>query len=105
MLANELVKLLPSALSRVFYSDNGSTSVEIALKVAYQFWHNKKMKKRKFVAFDGGYHGDTLGAMSVGFSSGFYKPFKNLVFDTHFLLTNLIQGSLAPLHKLYRIFF
>ena len=85
MLANELVKLLPSELSRVFYSDNGSTSVEIALKVAYQFWYQRNKKKKKFVAFEGGYHGDTLGAMSVGFSSGFYKPFDDLVFKTCFI--------------------
>ncbi len=53
MLANELVKLLPSALSRVFYSDNGSTSVEIALKVAYQFWYQRNKKKKKICCFRG----------------------------------------------------
>ncbi len=84
-LAEKLSKLLPHGLNRVFYSDNGSTSVEIALKVAYQFWYNRDKKKKKFVAFNGGYHGDTLGAMSVGFSSGFYKPFNDLVFETFFI--------------------
>ena len=49
------------------------------MKVAIQYWYNKGKKKNKFMAFDGGYHGDTLGAMSVGFSSGFYEPFKEII--------------------------
>jgi adenosylmethionine-8-amino-7-oxononanoate aminotransferase len=78
-LAEQLVGLLPDKLSKVFFSDNGSTSVEIAMKVAIQYWYNKGKKKNKFMAFDGGYHGDTLGAMSVGFSSGFYEPFSEII--------------------------
>ena len=78
-LAEKLVGLLPDKLNKVFFSDNGSTSVEIAMKVAIQYWYNKGKKKNKFMAFDGGYHGDTLGAMSVGFSSGFYEPFKEII--------------------------
>ena len=78
-LAEQLVGLLPDKLSKVFFSDNGSTSVEIAMKVAIQYWFNKGKKKNKFKAFDGGYHGDTLGAMSVGFSSGFYEPFSEVI--------------------------
>ena len=78
-LAEKLVGLLPDKLNKVFFSDNGSTSVEIAMKVAIQYWFNKGKKKNKFMAFDGGYHGDTLGAMSVGFSSGFYEPFKEII--------------------------
>ncbi len=78
-LAEELSKILPENLSRVFYSDNGSTSVEIALKISIQYWYNKGKKKNKFVAFQGGYHGDTFGAMSVGLSSGFYKPFEDFL--------------------------
>jgi len=78
-LAEQLVGLLPDKLSKVFFSDNGSTSVEIAMKVAIQYWFNKGKKKNKFMAFDGGYHGDTLGAMSVGFSSGFYEPFSEVI--------------------------
>ncbi|MAH78752.1 MAG: adenosylmethionine--8-amino-7-oxononanoate transaminase [Rickettsiales bacterium] len=84
-LAKRLTEILPKNLSRVFFSDNGSTSVEIALKVAYQYWYNKKDFRDKFVALKGGYHGDTLGAMSVGYSSGFYKPFEDLVFKTFFV--------------------
>ena len=84
-LAKKISDLLPDGLNRVFYSDNGSTAVEIALKVSYQYWKNKNKKKSKFISFSGGYHGDTLGAMSVGFSSGFYEPFKDLVFKSKFI--------------------
>ena len=83
-LAERLVNLLPSNLNKVFYSDNGSTSVEIAMKVAIQYWYNKGIKKSKFLAFKGGYHGDTFGAMSVGLTSGFYEPFKEIVNDSYF---------------------
>lgn len=84
-LAEKLTNFLPKKLSRVFYSDNGSTSVEIALKVAIQYWHNLGIKKKKFVALKGGYHGDTFGALSVGFSTGFYEPFKDMTLDTSFI--------------------
>ncbi|MDA0938888.1 MAG: adenosylmethionine--8-amino-7-oxononanoate transaminase [Proteobacteria bacterium] len=79
--ANELVKVLPDGLSRVFFSDNGSTAVEVALKIALQYWSNKKEKKRnKFIAFQGGYHGDTVGAMSLGSGSGFFVSFSDICF-------------------------
>ena len=84
-LAEKLVKLLPNNLSRVFYSDNGSTSVEIAMKVAIQYWFNKGKKKNKFVAFNKGYHGDTFGAMSVGKTTGFYKPFEDMLNQNLFI--------------------
>ncbi len=84
-LAEKLVNILPKNLSRVFYSDNGSTSVEIAMKVAIQYWYNKGKKKNKFVALRGGYHGDTFGAMSVGKTSGFYKPFENILNKNFFI--------------------
>jgi adenosylmethionine-8-amino-7-oxononanoate aminotransferase len=71
-------------LTRVFYSDNGSTSVEIALKIAYQYWQNKGQTRKKFMSFKAGYHGDTFGAMAVGKSSGFYKNFESLLFDVDF---------------------
>jgi adenosylmethionine-8-amino-7-oxononanoate aminotransferase len=78
--------LLPAGLERVFYSDDGSTSVEVALKLAYQFWRNKgEPRRHRFLAFEGGYHGDTFGAMSAGRSSGFYKPFHDLLFAVDLL--------------------
>ena len=55
------------------------------MKVAIQFWFNKGERKNKFVAFNGGYHGDTFGAMSVGRSSGFYKPFEDMLNMTYFI--------------------
>tara|TARA_B100001029_G_C15035457_1_gene439828 strand:- start:185 stop:1483 length:1299 start_codon:yes stop_codon:yes gene_type:complete len=84
-LAEKLVSILPFNLKRVFYSDNGSTAVEIAMKVAIQYWYNKGRKKKKFVSMKGNYHGDTFGAMSVGFSSGFYSPFEDFLFDSLFI--------------------
>ncbi|MCA9579561.1 MAG: adenosylmethionine--8-amino-7-oxononanoate transaminase [Myxococcales bacterium] len=67
LLAEELVTLAPPGLTRVFYSDNGSTSVEVALKMAFQFWQqNGRPSRTRFLALPGGYHGDTVGAMSVG---------------------------------------
>ena len=81
-LAEKIVKLMPKDLSRVFFSDNGSTAVEIAMKVAIQYWYNKGKQKKKFVSMTGSYHGDTFGAMSVGFSSGFYEPFKDFLIES-----------------------
>jgi adenosylmethionine-8-amino-7-oxononanoate aminotransferase len=68
----------------VFFSDNGSTSVEVALKLAYQYHHNKGDAARtEFFAFEGGYHGDTLGAMSVGRGSDFFTLFQELMCTVH----------------------
>ena len=78
-LAALLAKALPGDLNRVFFSDDGSTSVEVALKIAYQYWINCGEPRRTLIAFDGGYHGDTLGAMSLGRGSQFFKPFHDLM--------------------------
>jgi adenosylmethionine-8-amino-7-oxononanoate aminotransferase len=79
-LAAALAKLLPGDLSRVFFSDDGSTSIEVALKIAYQYWINVgEPRRRILVAFDGGYHGDTLGAMSLGRGSQMFSPFRELM--------------------------
>jgi adenosylmethionine-8-amino-7-oxononanoate aminotransferase len=83
-LAERLTSILPSGLKRIFYSDNGSTAVEAALKMAYQYWQNRgKRGRREFVALNHAYHGDTLGAMSVSGDSIFTKPFGPLLFDVH----------------------
>ncbi len=79
-LAMALSALLPSDLGRVFFSDDGSTSVEVALKIAYQYWANRgETRRRVFISFDGGYHGDTLGAMSLGRGSGYFNLFRGLM--------------------------
>jgi adenosylmethionine-8-amino-7-oxononanoate aminotransferase len=82
-LAKKLVGIVPQGLTKVFYSDNGSTSVEIALKMAYQYWQQKGEKKRKsFLSFTNGYHGDTIGAVSVGGIDLFHKAYRPLLFKT-----------------------
>ncbi|MEM7618835.1 MAG: adenosylmethionine--8-amino-7-oxononanoate transaminase [Pseudomonadota bacterium] len=83
-LAQNLARHMPEDLTRTFYSDNGSTAVEVALKMAYQFWTNKGEKQRTaFLAFDGAYHGDTFGAMSVSRGSGFFSLFEGLMCPVH----------------------
>lgn len=82
-LAAKLLDHLPNSLTRVFFSDNGSTSVEVALKMAYQYWCNQGEPDRtRFIGFEGGYHGDTIGAMSIGQSSLWWQPFAPLMFAT-----------------------
>ncbi len=82
-LARKLVDIAPAGLTRIFLSDNGSTSVEVALKMAYQYWQQKGEKKRRsFLSFAYGYHGDTLGAVSVGGIELFHQVYRPLVFKT-----------------------
>ncbi|MBI3181882.1 MAG: adenosylmethionine--8-amino-7-oxononanoate transaminase [Myxococcales bacterium] len=81
-LAEKLVALAPEGLSKVFYSDSGSTSVEVALKMAYQYWRQKgRPEKRRFCALDSAYHGDTVGAVSVGGMELFHGTFRGLLFE------------------------
>ncbi len=70
-----------SGLERLFFSDNGSTAVEVALKIAWQWWHNRGIARPQLIAFDGAYHGDTFGAMALGARSLFSAPFAPLLFD------------------------
>ena len=84
-LAEKLLSLLPQNQKKVFFSDDGSTSCEVALKMALQYWHNKGIKKTKIIALQGAYHGDTFGAMSVGDRNPFNAPFAEKLFDVTFL--------------------
>lgn len=86
-LAERLLPILPDNQRRVFYSDNGSTAVEVALKMAFQYWHNLGQPRRKVVAFEDAYHGDTFGAMAVGGRSTFTTPFVPFLFDVTYLPT------------------
>ena len=80
-LAERLVDVLPRGLSRVFYSDNGSTAVEVALKLALQYWANRREPARRdFITLHHAYHGDTAGAMSVSDDSIFTQPFSSMLF-------------------------
>jgi adenosylmethionine-8-amino-7-oxononanoate aminotransferase len=78
-----LVQIAPPGLTRVFYSDNGSTAVEVALKMAFQYWQqNGRPERSKFVTLDGAYHGDTLGAVSLGGIELFHGVYRPLLFRT-----------------------
>jgi len=80
-LGEKLLQLLPTGFSKVFYSDNGAAAIEVALKMAYQYWRNRAQpERRRILAFAKGYHGDTLGCMSVGQSSMIFEQFKDLCF-------------------------
>ncbi len=82
-LARRLLQLAPSGLARVFYSDNGSTAVEVAVKMAFGFWrHRGRPKKRKFITFADAYHGDTLGSVSLGGIELFHAFYQPLLFET-----------------------
>lgn len=80
LLAERLVKVAPPGLARVFYSDNGSTAVEVALKMAFQYWRNRGQTRDLFLSFDRAYHGDTLGAVSVGGVPTYHQMWAPLLF-------------------------
>ncbi|MDD5108441.1 MAG: adenosylmethionine--8-amino-7-oxononanoate transaminase [Candidatus Omnitrophica bacterium] len=83
-LSSELIALTKNKFNRVFFSDNGSTSVEVALKMSFQYWHNiGEERKTKFVALDHGYHGDTIGAMGVSGLDLFNAVFSPLLFSSY----------------------
>jgi adenosylmethionine-8-amino-7-oxononanoate aminotransferase len=83
ILARRLAEIAPPGLTKVFFSDNGSTAVEVALKLAFQYWHNLgQFDKRLFLKLGGGYHGDTLGAVSVGGIALFHDLYRPLLFDS-----------------------
>ncbi len=83
-LAQRIVELTPDGLKKVFYSDNGSTAVEVALKMAFQYWQHKEApQKRSFLSLKEAYHGDTLGAVSMGGIDLFHEAFGPLLFKTY----------------------
>lgn len=83
-LAERLVALTPDGLSKVFYSDNGSTACEVAIKMSLQYWkHMGETRRESFVSLERGYHGDTIGAMSLGGVPSFEGPFDALTFDSY----------------------
>src|SRR5262249_43945336 len=81
-LAEELVAVAPRGLTRVFYTDNGSTAIEVAVKIAVQYWRQSgRPAKTRFVALDGAYHGDSIGAMSLGGVDVFKRPYAGVLFE------------------------
>ncbi|MEW6433630.1 MAG: adenosylmethionine--8-amino-7-oxononanoate transaminase [Myxococcota bacterium] len=109
-LAAKLVALAPKGLTRVFYSDSGSTAVEIAVKQAYQFWQlSGRPEKRRFVALEEAYHGDTVGSVSVGGMALFHERFRDLLFPVERIPTphayrwkgaDVLGEALAALERL-----
>lgn len=84
-LAERMLKILPDNQSKVFYSDNGSTAVEVAIKMCLQYWHNQGMRRTKILALKNAYHGDTFGAMAVSGRSAFTAAFDSLLFEVEFI--------------------
>lgn len=82
ILAKRLVEITPAGLCKVFYSDNGSTAVEVAVKMAFQYHRHRGEKRNRFISFENAYHGDTVGAMSVGGIDIYHAVFNPLLFDT-----------------------
>jgi adenosylmethionine-8-amino-7-oxononanoate aminotransferase len=86
-LADKLISIAPAGISKVFYSDNGSTAVEVGVKMAYQYWRQVEpgTKRNRFLALDAAYHGDTVGAMSVGGVDLYHASYRDLLFTTDFV--------------------
>lgn len=105
-LAERLMAVLPGNFSKIFYSDNGSTSTEVAVKMALQYWWNKspekKTEKTKILAFKNSYHGDTFGAMSVSDRSIFTMAFQDKLFDVIFIDTPTTE-NLSELKTVIRL--
>ena len=99
-LCDKLSKHLPSNQAKFFFSGDGSSAVEIALKIAVQYWKNKGENKTRFVALDGAYHGETFGAMSAGARSIFSAPFSDLLFEcTHIPFPKDEQAAIQSLEN------
>lgn len=86
-LAERLLAILPDNQQKAFYSDNGSTAIEVAIKMCLQYWLNKGDQRTKILAFNNAYHGDTFGAMAVSGRSAFTKAFDSLLFKVEFIDT------------------
>jgi adenosylmethionine-8-amino-7-oxononanoate aminotransferase len=95
ILADRLMRLVPPGLTKIFYSDAGATANEIAFKLAVQYWHNLgRGEKNEFVGFAAAYHGDTVGAMSVGRMPAFHQPYFPMLFKVHFAPSpNVYRGK------------
>ncbi len=84
LLAEKLVEIAPPGLTKVFYSDNGATAVEIAIKMAFQYWQNRGVTgKRSFITMNNAYHGDTIGASSVGAIPLYHQVYRPLLFTPY----------------------
>jgi len=82
-LAEGLLEVLPHSIKRIFLSDNGSTAIEVALKLVIQYWQKLGERRTEIIAFKGGYHGDTFGAMAASEAGPFTEPFRPFLFNVH----------------------
>ncbi len=104
-LAERILALYGRGQGKAFFSDNGSTAVEVALKMAFQYWQNQGKRKCKLIAFHGSYHGDTFGAMAVSARGLFNEPFWPFLFEVQFIPSPIKgqAGVLSELSKLYAL--
>jgi adenosylmethionine-8-amino-7-oxononanoate aminotransferase len=97
LLAERLMRIVPKGLTKVFYSDAGATAAEVAFKLAAQYWFNVgRPEKNEFVGFAEAYHGDTVGAMSIGRVPAFHKPYFPMLFKVHYAPTPFVYRSETP---------
>jgi adenosylmethionine-8-amino-7-oxononanoate aminotransferase len=104
-LARELLEMMPAGLDYVFYSDSGSTSVEVALKMALGYWRNRGEPRHRILVLEGSYHGDTIGGMSVGARGVFNQAYAPLLFDVDalpFPAEGIEQQTIDTLDRLCR---
>lgn len=93
---------MAKGMDKVFYSDNGSTAIEVAMKMALQYWRNKgNYGKKKFISLKHAYHGDTIGCMSVGYIAKYFAAYKPLLFDTYKVPTPFFYESKYSNHSLF----
>jgi adenosylmethionine---8-amino-7-oxononanoate aminotransferase len=92
-LAEKLIRMA-RGMNKVFYTDNGSAAIEVAMKMARQYWYNKgKDQKREFISLEHGYHGDTIGAMSAGYIEKFFRAYRPLLLNVHKVPSPVLYGS------------
>lgn len=103
-LASKICSVLPSPLTKVFFSDNGSTAVEVALKMIIQYWYNQGESRKRILAIEGAYHGDTFGAMSVGQRGYFNAPFEDFFFDVDYVPFPSEENSIQIIEKIESLF-
>lgn len=99
-LAERLLPLLPEGQSKVFFTDNGSTAVEVGIKMAIQYFYNQGIPRKKVIAFDLAYHGDTFGTMSVGGDLSFYDAFQDFLYQVKRIPTPVPGQEAACLQAL-----
>ena len=84
-LAEKVIQKTPANIKKIFFSDNGSTANEVAMKMSIQYWNNLSQPRDRFIAFQGAYHGDTFGSMCLTARGGFNEPFERFMFDVDFI--------------------